>query len=194
MRTTSVIVLSVAVAGQLVGCGDDSDRELLSPDSVSDIKQTYAGDQIPAVGWCREVNIAQSRASSGSKPHAAGVEFRLENGDYVHAIVMGPPSGKSIEDVRADLEKAVDECAAKSNSDQTLEPMSGLEDGMWGYSSSERGATGSEIFDVTPKGYLVAVGVRHEGDGNPSVDVQELIQEAGKNADIYIASRDQDEQ
>lgn len=194
LRAASAIALSVVVMGQLVGCGDASDPELLSPDSVPGVEQTYAGDQIPAVSWCREVNIAQSRASASGRPTAAGVEFRLENGDYVHAIVMGPSSGKSVEDVRVDLEEAIAECVTKSNSGQTVEPMSGLDDGMWGYSSSEKGATGRQIFDVTPKGYLLAVGVRHEGDGQPSVDVQELIEEAGKNADTFVANSDQDKE
>lgn len=190
-RTTSAIVLSIGLAWPLVSCGDVSDSELLSPDSVSGVKQTYAGDQIPAVGWCQELNITQSRASAGSRPPAAGVEFRLESGDYVHAIVMGPSSGKSVEDVRVELEEAVDKCTAKSKSGQTIEALPGLAEGRWGYSSTERGATGRQIFDVTPKGNLLAVGVRHEGEGESSVDVQDLIKEAEKNADAFVTDADQ---
>jgi hypothetical protein len=188
---TGAIILSIGLAGSLVGCGESSDPELLSQDSVPGVEETYAGDKIPAVGWCREVNTAQSRASTGSRPPASGVEFRLENGDYVHAIVMGPASGRSIEDIRGELEDAVATCTTKSTSGQTVEALSGLTDGRWGYSSTERGATGRQIFEVTPKGYLLAVGVRHEGDGEPSVDVQELIQEAEKKADGYATNADE---
>lgn len=193
-RTTGAIILSMGLAGLLVGCGDSSDPELLSQDAVAGVAETYDGDQIPAVGWCREVNTAQSRASTGSRPPAAGVEFRLDNGDYVHAIVMGPTSGKTIDDVRVELEDAVAKCAAKSKDGQTVEALPGLADGLWGYSSTERGATGRQVFDVTPKGNILAVGVRHEGDGEPSVDALDLIEEAAKNADAFIADADRGEE
>lgn len=163
-RTLGAIVLAVSISGLLAGCGETSDLELLSEDSVTGVEETYEGDQIPAVGWCRDVNIVQSRASAGSQPPAAGVEFRLDNGDYVHAVVMGPGSGKSVE------------------------ALADLPDDRWGYSSTEAGAAGREVFMVTPDGNLLAVGVRHEGEGEPGVDVQELIEEGAKNADTFVHS------
>lgn len=191
-RQSAIAIVLGALLTTAVACGNDdpgeSSKQVLPSNALPAIAKTTSNGQVPAVGWCAEVNTAQDHASTGNEPAAVGTDYQLENGDYVHAIVMGPAVGKSIEDVRSDLEEAIATCVAKATPERPFEATSGLPSGTWGYEAGEPGSSGVEVFTVTDGGNLLAVGVAHAGDGEPSVDVASLIKEAANRADDIVGS------
>ena len=192
-RQPTVAISLLALLSAAAACGSDDDhgepsRQVIQSKALPEIAETTSSKQIPAVGWCAEINTAQDHASTGNEPAAFGTDYQLENGDYVHAIVMGPAIGKNIEDVRSELEDAIAACAAKATPERPFEALPDLPSATWGYDAGEPGSSGKEVFTVTDGGNLLAVGVAHDGDGDPSVDVASLIEAAAERADNAIGA------
>ncbi|WP_328529445.1 hypothetical protein OG984_28510 [Nocardioides sp. NBC_00368] len=164
---------------------------MLDTDDLPAIEKTFADSGAPGGGWCDELAYLESSKLSNAAEGTHGEQYQLKNGDLVGAAVFA--TGGSYPDAASMLtaiDEAVAECTADAaNGDYgeaTSEPLTGLPDGAVGFtftsSSSNPRETGKTAYVETADGNLLAVGVTHYGDGEPSVDITSLLSTALERA------------
>ncbi|MFI5627247.1 hypothetical protein ACIA03_27570 [Nocardioides sp. NPDC051685] len=172
----------------MTACG--AEATLLDSDELPDVEKTINDAKAaPGGGWCDELAYLETSMFDNAADGKHGEQYQLKNGDLVGAAVFGP-GGRFADaaSMLAGIEAAVTECtadAAKGDyGEATSEPLTGLPDGAVGFtftsSSSNPRETGKTAYAETTDGNLLSVGVTHYGEGEPSVDVNELLSTALK--------------
>lgn len=179
-RGAAVSVVLVVLAGLAACGGEDEPGGVLHEDDLPAVARAVDGKNLPAVAVCGAIKDAEFSITIGNQPAAVTREFTLESGDYVGSSLLGTPRryGTS-EKAVARVADAIQECAVPDAAgDETFTALTDLPDGAIGYRSTSTTSNGPRVGErvfVTRGDRIVVVGTRHDGDGDPDVDVAELL-------------------
>ena len=189
----TAVLIAVALAGCGGGSDDDAPSGVLSAEDVPGVVETYPQTTrvtVDSVAVCPAISNAEFSLPVGNVPSAVGVAYRLEgedsSGDYVSSLALGLASQfGSPQQALTTIEEAIEDCSANS-SGETVTAMTDLPDGAIGYravlDSSDAPRIGERVF-AAQGDRIVAVGVQHDGPGEPAVDVAELLPVALERAE-----------
>lgn len=179
-----ITIVGVVAALTLSGCGDDAPAGVLQPDDLPEI--SYAGQSrgMNAVATCSAISEVESRLTVADRPNGVMMEYRLgrsgNSGDYVISQALGVPSTyRNTTEACAAVESAID-MRAEPDGRESVTSFTGLTPGVIGYRSETETTTssgpriGERVFAVQGD-RIIAVGVQHDGAGEPTVDVTELL-------------------
>lgn len=175
------IVASLALCAVLASCGDGDDAKgVLQEDDLPKVSKVSDIDNVPSVAVCSAINEAQFKLTIGNKPEGVGRAYTLDNGDQVFSSALGRSSSygtlqKGLDAVIA----AITECGASGTAGgEALTPIMGLESGVVGYTAVSAAADppqfGARVFTIQGD-RIIVVGTKHEGAGESSVDVVDLL-------------------
>lgn len=179
------IVTSLALCVVLAACGgDDEDAPgVLQKGDLPSVSKVMTSRNLPARALCSQMkDYAEFSISIDNKPSVIQ-EYVLDNGDRVDSSVLGPSSNYG--DPAAALDRvrdAITTCTDDQSGDsETFTPLTGLPSGAVGYQSETTTSNGprfgERVFAVQGD-LIVAVGTRHDGKGDPKVDVVTLLPKA----------------
>ena len=178
------MVAALVLCGILAACGGNDDvKGVLQADDLPSVSKSSDITNVPWVAVCSEIKEAEASLIVGNKPEIVARSYILDNDDYVSSIALGKSVNYSSLEAELDrVETAIAECAASEPNEFT--PLTGLDPGVVGY--TERSATndpryGARVFAIQGD-RLVVVGTRHEGEGDPKVDVVTLLPKALERA------------
>lgn len=175
----------------LAGCGaDDSPEGVLTADDLPDVASSSTPRGMNAVAICSPINDVQFSLTVSTEPQGVAVEYqRTESagsGDYVSSHALGVlrrfgSTGKAM----TAIEDAIEECSVDPFG-ESFTPMTDLPSGVIGYravtETSDDARIGERVFTVQGD-RIIAVGVQHDGPGEPTVDVAELLPVALERAE-----------
>ena len=182
------IVTSLALCIVLAGCGGDDDPiGVLQKDDLPSVSKVLTRTNLPARTVCSQIkDLAEFSISIDNRPSVMR-EYELDNGDQVDSSVLGPSSNygdpaAALDRVADAIKTCTDEQAAD---DEKFTPMADLPSGAVGYTSSTTTSNGprfgERVFAVQGD-RIVVVGTRHDGEGDPEVDVVKLLPKALERA------------
>lgn len=182
------IVTALALCLVLAACGgDDGEPGVLQKDDLPSVDKVVDGRNIPAVAVCSAIKEAEFSITVSNRPEAVAREYYLANGDYVGSSALGIPARygtaeKALERVTDAIKTCSDEQSADT---ETFTPLAGLDSGAVGYTSTTTTSNGprfgERVFAVQGD-RIVVVGTRHDGEGDPKVDVVKLLPKALERA------------
>lgn len=178
------IVTSLALCAALAGCGGNDDAAgVLHKDDLPSVNKVVKGRNIPAVAVCSAIKESEFSITLSNKPKAVAREYYLKNGDFVGSSALGIPAryGTAQEALQR-VTDAIKTCAAEEQSDtDTFTPLTDLDGGAVGYTSTTTTSNGprfgERVFAIQGD-RIVVVGTRHDGKGDPKVDVVKLLPKA----------------
>jgi hypothetical protein len=182
------IVTSLALCLVLAACGDgDEDAPgVLQKGDLPSVSKVLTSRNLAARALCSQIkDHAEFSISIDNKPSVMR-EYVLDNGDRVDSSVLGPSTNYG--DPAAALARvsdAIQECSTDGTDGEKLTPMTGLDSGAVGYTSntvtSNGDRVGQRVFAIQGD-RIVVVGTRHDGEGDPEVDVVKLLPKALERA------------
>lgn len=182
------ITASLALCVVLTACsGDDDAKGVLQKGDLPSVDKVLTSRNLTARALCSQVkDYAEFSISIDNKPSVIR-EYVLDNGDRVDSSVLGPSSNYG--DPAAALDRvsdAIKTCTDEQSGDsETFTPLTGLPSGAVGYTSETTTSNGprfgERVFAVQGD-LIVVVGTRHDGEGDPKVDVAKLLPKALERA------------
>jgi hypothetical protein len=178
------LIGAVLLCAVLAACGDGDDAAgVLHKDDLPSFSKVTTGKNLPAVAVCGEIKDAEFSLTIGNRPEGVTREYTLDNGDYLGSSALGTPrrygSAAAALDRVAD---AIESCAAQEPvGDETFTPLTGLDSGAVGYTSTSTTSNGPRVGErvfAVQGDRIVVVGTRHDGDGDPTVDIAKLLPKA----------------
>ncbi len=184
MRLRAVVALAL-LAG-LAACGGGDAKGVLQKDDLPKVRKVSDIDNVPAAAACGAINEAQFKLTIGNEPEGVGRSYTLANGDRVFSSALGRSSSYgSLQNGLDGIADAIAECAAKPVGKEVVTAMTGLDPGVVGYTAtsptSDPARFGARVFAIQGD-RIVLVGTKHEGDGDPAVDVVDLLPKALERA------------
>jgi hypothetical protein len=177
------IVAALVRCGTLAACGGDDAKGVLQEDDLPSVTKSSDITNVPWVAVCSEIKEAEASLIIGTKPEIVARSYILENDDHVSSIALGKSVNYGSLEAELDrVEGAIADCAAREPGEFT--PLTGLDPGVAGYtetSATDEPRHGARVFAIQGD-RLVVVGTRHEGDGDPKVDVVKLLPKALERA------------
>jgi hypothetical protein len=182
------IVTSLVLCAVLSGCGGDDDaRGVLDKDDLPSVSKVLTRTNLPARSVCSQVkDAAEFSISIDNKPSVMR-DYVLDNGDHVDSSLLGPSSAYG--DPAAALDRVKDAITAcadeQSADDEKFTPIADLPSGAVGYTSTTTTSAGPRFGErvfATQGDNIVVVGTRHDGKGDPKVDVVKLLPKALERA------------
>jgi hypothetical protein len=178
------IVSALALCTVLAACGgSDGAKGVLQKDDLPSVESVETRTGLPARTECSELkDYAEFSIAIDNKPRVIQ-EYVLDNGDLVDSSTLGPSSNYGTPEAARDrAADAISKCAASAAArHEVFTPIAGLDAGVVGYTSKSTTSNGprfgARVFAIQGDN-LVVVGTRHDGKGDPEVDVVKLLPKA----------------